>query len=148
MEIPQKKLLSMYRMMVKIRMFESRVSELFTKGLIPGFVHLSSGQEGVIVGTDMALDHDDYLLTSHRCHGDALAKGIETKKLMAELLGRETGTNHGFGGSLHIADYSNSFIGANSIVGAGLPVATGAALAQKLNGLKHVHRDPLWRRLD
>ncbi len=130
--------LKMYRSMLTIRYFEECVAELFAEGEIPGFVHLSIGQEAVSVGMTAPLTNSDYLVTSHRPHGDVLAKGGDAKKVMAELYGKATGTNRGKGGSLHVADFSNGILGANGIVGGGLPLATGLALGQKMAGIESV----------
>ncbi|MBW2144130.1 MAG: thiamine pyrophosphate-dependent dehydrogenase E1 component subunit alpha [Deltaproteobacteria bacterium] len=130
--------LAMYEGMLRIRFFEERVAELFEKGEIPGFIHLSIGQEAVSVVMTAPLTKDDYLVTSHRPHGDVLAKGSSTKKVMAELYGKATGTNKGKGGTLHVADFSNGILGANGIVGGGLPLSTGLALSQKMTGKQAV----------
>jgi len=130
--------LAMYKDMLKIRRFEERVAELFEDGEIPGFVHLSVGQEAVSVGMTAPLTKNDYLVTNHRPHGDVLAKGGDVKKVMAELYGKATGTNKGKGGSLHVADFANGILGANGIVGGGLPLSTGLALSQKMSGEKAV----------
>ncbi len=130
--------LAMYKSMLKIRCFEERVAELFEDGEIPGFVHLSVGQEAVSVGMTAPLTKKDYLVTNHRAHGDVLAKGGNSKKIMAEIYGKATGTNKGKGGSLHLADFDNGILGANGIVGGGLPLSTGLALSQKMLGKKAV----------
>ena len=137
-EISEEKLLWMYRRMVTIRCFEEKASELFYKGEIPGFVHLSLGQEAVPTGTCANLTDQDHITSTHRGHGDIIAKGADVKRMFAELYGRKTGYCKGFGGSMHIADYSIGIIGANGIVGAGLPIATGSALAQKVLGTNSV----------
>jgi len=131
--LSDKQKISIYQRMCQIRKFENRISENFRKGDIPGFVHLSVGQEGVSVGSCAALSEGDCLLTTHRGHGDLLAKGADINLLAAELYGKETGLNKGRGGSLHISDMAHTSIGANGIVGGGLPIAVGAALAQKFN---------------
>ncbi len=125
-------LLLFYQRMCTIRRFELAVSELFAQGQVPGSVHLSIGQEGCAVGACSALAESDYLVTTHRGHGHVIARGVNINRLMAEILGRETGFSRGKAGSLHIADYSHGVIGAMSIVGGGLPVATGAALAAQM----------------
>ena len=137
-EISEEKLLWMYRRMVTIRCFEEKASELFYKGEIPGFVHLSLGQEAVPTGTCANLTDQDHITSTHRGHGDIIAKGADVKRMFAELYGRKTGYCKGFGGSMHICDYSIGIIGANGIVGAGLPIATGAALSIKLRGSDQV----------
>jgi TPP-dependent pyruvate/acetoin dehydrogenase alpha subunit len=115
--------------MARIRAFEGRVARLFKEGEIPGFVHVSIGQEAVAVGVCGALERRDFITTTHRGHGHCLAKGADAAGMMAELFGRATGTCGGKGGSMHIADPRLGILGANGIVGAGLPLAVGAALA-------------------
>ncbi len=122
----------MYRKMVTIRRFEQRAVEQFHAGNIPGGVHAYIGQEAVAVGVCAALRRDDKIVSTHRGHGHTIAKGAELKRMMAELFGRSNGYCHGKGGSMHIADFSVGMLGANGIVGGGLPIATGAALAGKL----------------
>lgn len=122
----------LHREMVRIRRFEERAAELYRDGVIRGFVHLSVGQEAVPVGTVAALRPDDIITSTHRGHGHVLAKGLDLTGAFAELFGRETGTNHGRGGSMHIADPALGIFGANGIVGAGVPIAAGAATASLL----------------
>ncbi|MDW5596539.1 thiamine pyrophosphate-dependent dehydrogenase E1 component subunit alpha [Conexibacter stalactiti] len=118
--------------MARIRAFEERVARAFRDGRIPGFVHVSIGQEAVAAGICGALERRDMITTTHRGHGHCLAKGADAGAMMAELFGRATGTCGGKGGSMHIADPSVGVLGANGIVGAGIPIAVGAALAAKL----------------
>jgi pyruvate dehydrogenase E1 component alpha subunit len=118
--------------MLKIRHFEDRVKVLFAAGELPGFVHLYLGEEAVAVGVCAALNGDDYITSTHRGHGHIIAKGGEMKYMMAELYGKVTGYNKGKGGSQHIAWPGLGILGANGIVSAGLPIATGAALSAKL----------------
>lgn len=113
--------------MVTIREFEESVADLFEDGEIPGFVHLYSGQEAVAVGACAALESDDYITSTHRGHGHCIAKGLEPSRMMAELFGAVDGYCSGKGGSMHIADTETGMLGANGIVGAGAPIATGAA---------------------
>jgi pyruvate dehydrogenase E1 component alpha subunit len=120
--------------MIEIRVFDERVQELYVEGLIPGTVHLSIGQEAVSVGAVAAIGQQDYLTVTYRCHGQALARGVTVDAAFAELMGRKTGSCHGLGGSMHLTDYSRGLIGAFAIVGAGLPVAVGAAMSAKLRG--------------
>ena len=120
--------------MVRIRTFEERVQELYAQGRIPGTVHLSIGQEAVAVGGVAAMAERDLMTVTHRCHGQALARGVEMDRAFAELMGRASGTCLGLGGSMHLTDYSRGLIGAFAIVGAGLPVAVGAAMSAKLRG--------------
>jgi pyruvate dehydrogenase E1 component alpha subunit len=132
MEIPRETLVLMYERMLKIRHFEDRVKDLFAAGEMPGFVHLYLGQEAVAVGACAPLNDDDYITSTHRGHGHIIAKGGDVKLMMAELYGKATGYNKGKGGSMHIADPRLGILGANGIVGAGLPIATGAGLSAKL----------------
>lgn len=120
--------------MARIRAFEERVSRHFRAGDIPGFVHVSIGQEAIAAGVCGVLTEDDKITTTHRGHGHCLAKGADPTNMMAELFGRATGTCRGRGGSMHIADPSKGILGANGIVAAGLPLAVGAALAAKTTG--------------
>jgi 2-oxoisovalerate dehydrogenase E1 component len=121
-----------YRRMALIRVFEERVSELYRDGEIPGFVHLSIGQEATAVGACWPLADTDVITSNHRGHGHCLAKGLAPEPMMAELLARATGTNGGLGGSMHIADPGLGIFGANGIVAAGVPIAAGAAVAARL----------------
>jgi len=130
-DIPKETLLLMYEQMLKIRHFENRVKDLFAGGELPGFVHLYLGEEAVASGACAALQDGDYITSTHRGHGHIIAKGGEMKYMMAELFGKATGYNKGKGGSMHIACPELGVLGANGIVGAGIPLATGAALAAK-----------------
>ncbi len=124
-------LAEMYRRMVLIRSFEQKVNELFLKGIMPGTIHLSLGQEATTVGACLALQPDDVITLTHRGHGQALAKGVTARALMAELFGKETGCCKGKGGSLHVGDISMGALPAIAIVGASSPIATGMAFAFK-----------------
>jgi acetoin:2,6-dichlorophenolindophenol oxidoreductase subunit alpha len=119
--------LEMLRSMLRIRRFEERLAQLFKRGKLPGFVHLYIGEEAVAVGVCSALRAEDRITSTHRGHGHLLAKGARADRMMAELFGRATGYCHGKGGSMHIADFGIGIIGANGIVGGGIPIATGAA---------------------
>lgn len=130
--------LEMYRRMMLIRTFEDQAEKCHAKGEIPGSLHTATGQEGEIVGSCMALRHDDYMVGNHRSHGHPIAKGASIKPLMAELFGRKTGVCGGKGGSMHLADFSVGSLGETSIVGSGVPVAAGAALGAKLMGSDRV----------
>lgn len=121
--------------MLLINKFEEAALELFDRGLVHGTMHLCIGEEAVGAGTGAALKTDDYLLATHRCHGQSIGKGVDLKAMMAELLGRATGTNHGKGGSMHICDFDKGLLGANGIVGGNGPIACGAALTIKM---KHI----------
>lgn len=135
---PPRPLLELYRSMALVRAFETRVAALYRDGDIPGFVHTSLGQEAVAVGVCSALGEQDYLTTTHRGHGHVLAKGADVRGMMAELFGRSDGLCRGKGGSMHVADPAVGILGANAIVGAGIPIATGAGLTSKLLGLGRV----------
>ncbi len=130
-EIPKDKLLWMYEMMVRIRYNEERAAEYFAAGKIPGFVHLYAGEEAVAVGVIANLRPGDYITSTHRGHGHFIAKGGDLKGMWAELLGKRTGVCKGKGGSMHIAEILIGELGANGIVGGGIPHAVGAALACK-----------------
>ena len=125
------KLLRAYRMMKTIREFEERVHVEFATGDLPGFVHLYAGEEAAGTGIMMHLHQEDYISSTHRGHGHCIAKGVDVKGMVAELYGRSSGTCHGKGGSMHIADLDMGMMGANGILGAGAPLACGAALASK-----------------
>jgi pyruvate dehydrogenase E1 component alpha subunit len=118
--------------MLRIRVFETQAEELQKSGEIPGVLHTSVGQEGTAVGACMALRSDDYMVGTHRSHGHPIAKGAKLGPLMAELFGKKTGVCQGKGGSMHLSDFSVGSLGETSIVGSGLPVATGAALGAKM----------------
>jgi acetoin:2,6-dichlorophenolindophenol oxidoreductase subunit alpha len=126
--------LHVYRQMVRIRLFEEQVNELYTRALMPGLAHLYSGEEAVAVGICEALHLDDYITSTHRGHGHCLAKGASPDRMFAELLGKEAGYCRGKGGSMHIADPATGNLGANAIVGGSVGIATGAAFAAKRLG--------------
>jgi 2-oxoisovalerate dehydrogenase E1 component len=125
-------LIEMHRRMLVIRGFEERVAALYRDGEVPGFVHLSTGQEAAAVGACWPLGRDDIITSTHRGHGHCLAKGLAPLPMFAELMAKEQGTNRGRGGSMHIADPNIGIFGANGIVAAGLPIAVGAATAAQL----------------
>jgi pyruvate dehydrogenase E1 component alpha subunit len=127
-----------YRQMVKIRLFEERVNELYRSAKMPGLAHLYSGEEAVAVGICEALRQDDYITSTHRGHGHCLAKGAAVDRMFAELLGKEPGYCRGKGGSMHIADHENGNLGANAIVGGSTGIATGAAMSAKKRGSDQV----------
>ncbi len=127
-------LLDIYRKMVAVRVFEETAAELFLKGQLPGFLHSYIGEEAVAAGVCAHLTPQDMITSTHRGHGHAVAKGARLDMMMAELFAKETGYCHGKGGSMHIADLDLGILGANGIVGAGVPIATGAGLAQKMRG--------------
>jgi 2-oxoisovalerate dehydrogenase E1 component len=130
--VPRDDLVEMQRQMLLIRGFEERVADLYRDGLIPGFVHLSIGQEASAVGACWALRRQDVITSTHRGHGHCLAKGLDPQGMFAELMAKDEGTNRGRGGSMHIADPRLGIFGANGIVAAGLPIANGAAAAAQL----------------
>lgn len=138
MELSQDKLLETWRMMVLIRKFEERVSVAYAAGKIPGFIHLSIGQEAIAAGTCCVLKPDDYIYVTHRGHGQCLAKGADIRLMMAEIFGKETGYCKGRGGSMHIAAFDKGVLGANGIVGGSFPLALGAGLAIQMRGGKQV----------
>jgi acetoin:2,6-dichlorophenolindophenol oxidoreductase subunit alpha len=121
----------MYQKMLEIRKFEDRVHELFTTGILPGFVHLYAGEEAVAVGVCAHLTDKDSITSTHRGHGHCIAKGCDLNGMMAEIYGKVTGLCKGKGGSMHIADLDKGMLGANGIVGGGFPLAAGAALTAK-----------------
>ena len=125
-------LLELYRKMLLVRAFEEKAGELFQQNLIPGFIHLSIGQEASSVGTCSVLRADDYVASTHRGHGHMIAKGADPKLMFAELLGKATGYCKGKGGSMHIADFSLGILGANGVVAGGFPIIVGAGLSIKL----------------
>ncbi len=133
-----KVLLGLYRTMCRIRAFETRVQELFAANRIPGFVHLSIGEEAVPTGISSVLRPEDYITSTHRGHGHVLAKGADPKRMMAELFGKKTGYCKGKGGSMHIADFSRGVLGANGVVAGGFPIAVGAGLSCKLRGTQQL----------
>jgi len=121
--------------MWKIRRFEEAVDDLFSRGLMHGTMHLSIGQEGSATGACLSLRRDDAITSTHRGHGHCIAKGASLERMMAELLGKESGYCRGRGGSMHIADTATGNLGANGIVAGGIPIAAGAALAFRMQGL-------------
>ena len=132
--LPTERLRAMLATMLLIRAFEEKAEELYGLGRVHGTMHLSIGQEAVAVGVCEALRPDDYILSTHRGHGHCLAKGADVRRMMAEFLGKETGYCRGRGGSMHIADVEGGNLGANGIVGGGLPIATGVGLSIQVRG--------------
>jgi TPP-dependent pyruvate/acetoin dehydrogenase alpha subunit len=120
-----------FREMLLIRRFEEKVEERFRAGELPGFLHVAIGQEAVAVGVCRALEDGDVIASTHRAHGHTLAKGTHPNEVMAELYGKVEGCSHGYGGSMHLYDVERGNLGANAVVGGGLPAITGAALAFK-----------------
>lgn len=127
-------LIELYRRMVRIREAERSCGALFAEGVIPGFIHLSDGQEAVSVGVMAALRRDDTIASTHRGHGHAIAKGLSLDGFFRELMGKADGACKGRGGSMHVADLSVGMLGANGIVGGGIAIALGSGMAQKLRG--------------
>src|SRR6185437_3972194 len=131
-------LLQLYRSMLRIRRFEERATELFKAGTVKGTAHSYAGEEAIAAGACLDLTADDFIGSYHRGHGHCIAKGARLDRMMAELMGRETGYCRGLGGSMHIADPELNILGANGIVGASMPIGVGAALAAKLRGTRQV----------
>lgn len=129
-------LLKIYERMLLVRGFEESVNALFKEGALHGTAHLCIGEEAAVIGTGFALAEEDYLLATHRGHGQAMGKPLDVNAMMAEMLGKACGTNGGRGGSMHIADLDKHMLGANGIVGANAPIACGAGLSIKMRGEK------------
>src|SRR4051812_47120069 len=121
--------------MLLIRRFEEKVEERFRAGELPGFLHVAIGQEAVAVGVCQAMEEGDVFASTHRAHGHTLARGTPANAVMAELYGKMEGCSHGYGGSMQLYDVDRGNLGANAVVGGGLPANTGAALAFNLRGL-------------
>jgi len=130
--------LDVYSRMMRIRLFEEQVNNLYTSAKMPGLAHLYIGEEAVAVGVCAALRDDDYITSTHRGHGHCLAKGASVDRMFAELLGKEAGYCRGKGGSMHIAEQEKGNLGANAIVGGSAGIATGAALSAKKRGTDQV----------
>ncbi len=131
-------LLEMFRKAYTIRRFELKCVELYREGFIRGYFHPYLGEEATAVGSIAAIEGDDYIVSTHRGHGHCICKGGDLKLMMAEIMGRETGYCKGRGGSMHIANLDDNNLGANGIVGGGIPIATGAALATKIKGGRQI----------
>ena len=136
--VSQEKLCWAYERMVLIRTFEDKIHQLIPQHRLPGFAHLSAGQEAVPVGVCAHLDDKDFITSTHRGHGHCIAKGVDVGAMMAELYGKSTGTSKGKGGSFHMGDLNRGMLGTNGIVGAGLPLACGPALVAKVKGTRQV----------
>jgi acetoin:2,6-dichlorophenolindophenol oxidoreductase subunit alpha len=130
-EVSPELLREFFREMLLIRRFEEKVEERFRAGELPGFLHVAIGQEAVAVGVCRALEEGDVIASTHRAHGHTLAKGTHPNEVMAELYGKIEGCSHGYGGSMHLYDVERGNLGANAVVGGGLPAVNGAALAFK-----------------
>ena len=131
-------LLDAYRIMTTIRQFEERLHVEFATGEIPGFVHLYAGEEAIAAGVVAHLNVDDYIASTHRGHGHAIAKGCDVTAMMAEIYGKDSGLCRGKGGSMHIADVDKGMLGANGIVGAAPPLICGVGLSAKIRGTNQV----------
>src|ERR687898_2046497 len=129
--LSDERLHELYREMLLIRRFEEKVEERFRAGELPGFLHVAIGQEAVATGVCAALEADDVIASTHRAHGHTIAKGTPVNAVMAELYGKKEGCSGGFGGSMHLYDVERGNLGANAVVGGGLPAIAGAALAFK-----------------
>jgi pyruvate dehydrogenase E1 component alpha subunit len=138
MALTNDELVEIYRRMLRIRYFDEAACEQQRQERIPAALHTSTGQEAAVVGACMALRADDYLTGNHRSHGHPIAKGAELPPLMAELFGKRTGVCKGRGGSMHLADFAVGSLGESGIVGAGIPVATGAGLSAQVRGSHQV----------
>jgi acetoin:2,6-dichlorophenolindophenol oxidoreductase subunit alpha len=136
--LPRKQLIDFLGEMLLIRRFEEKVTERFRAGELAGFLHACIGQEAVAVGVCRALEDGDVIASTHRAHGHVLANGTPAREVMAELYGKTEGCSHGFGGSMHLYDVERGNMGANAVVGGGLPATVGAALAFKLRGQARV----------
>ncbi|MES1246167.1 MAG: thiamine pyrophosphate-dependent dehydrogenase E1 component subunit alpha [Actinomycetota bacterium] len=132
--LPKGDLKDVLREMLLIRRFEEKVEERFRAGELPGFLHVAIGQEASAVGVCRALEDGDIIASTHRAHGHTLAKGTHPNELMAELYGKTEGCSHGYGGSMHLYDVQHGNMGANAVIGGGLPHVTGAALAFQMRG--------------
>jgi acetoin:2,6-dichlorophenolindophenol oxidoreductase subunit alpha len=137
-DVTKEQVLEAYRTMRTIREFEERLHREFATGDIPGFVHLYAGEEAIAAGVIGHLTQDDYVASTHRGHGHAIAKGCDVKGMMAEIYGKRTGICHGKGGSMHIADIDQGMLGANGIVGGGPPLVCGVGLTAKVKGTDQV----------
>ncbi len=138
MKIEKEILIKFYTTMVKIRLFEERIVDLYARGLVPGLAHLYIGEEAVAAGVCAGLRQEDYITSTHRGHGHVIAKGADLKPMMAELFGKKTGYCKGKGGSMHIADIEIGILGANGIAGGGLPIAVGSGMSAKWRGTDQV----------
>lgn len=137
-ELSKEKLADMYMKMNQIRTFEEKVAYFFSRGMIHGTTHLYAGEEAVAVGVLSAMEEQDLITSTHRGHGHCISKGIDLKRMMAELLGKEVGYCKGKGGSMHIADLSRGNLGANGVVGGGISIAVGAGLTTVLKKIDRV----------
>lgn len=137
-QLKDEEFVSLLREMWRIRLFEEELESLYQAGEIHGTMHLCIGQEATAVGSGYLLETADWMMSTHRNHGHSLAKGTDMRGMLAEILGRKTGTNQGKGGSMHITDVSVGNLGSNGIVGGNYPLATGAALSAQMSGSRQV----------
>ena len=137
-KLSKKDFINMYKKMVEIRKFEEATIKLYKDGIMLGLAHSYIGEEAIAVGVCANLTESDFATSTHRGHGHLIAQGADLKKMMAEVLGKETGYCKGKGGSMHIADFSKGILGANGIVGAGIPIATGSGYSAKIRGTDQV----------
>ena len=136
--LPDERLRELFREMLLIRRFEEKVEERIRAGELPGFLHVAIGQEAIASGVCAALEGDDVISSTHRAHAHTIAKGTPVDAIMAEMYGKREGCSHGYGGSMHLYDVARGNMGANAVVGGGLPQMAGAALAFKLRGEQRV----------
>ena len=134
----KEQLMSFYETMIRIRRFEEETFEFYKKGLMAGLAHLYLGEEAIATGVCAALNEEDYIGSTHRGHGHLVARGADTDRMMAEILGKKTGYSNGKGGSMHIMAMDKGILGANGIVGGEIPIATGAAYSAKYRGTNQV----------
>ncbi len=134
MKLSPQRLLELYRQMLTIRCFEQKVVDCHKKGLVQGAAHSYTGMEAVAVGICAAMRDDDYVTSTHRGHGHCIARGLDVRRMLAEIFGRATGYCKGKGGSMHLADMDRGMLGADGIVGGGIPIAAGAALGCRVLG--------------
>ncbi|MFW6338489.1 MAG: thiamine pyrophosphate-dependent dehydrogenase E1 component subunit alpha [Alkalispirochaetaceae bacterium] len=133
-DLSKEQLREMYTQMLLTRAFEEKVAYFFSRGMVHGTTHLYVGEEATAIGAIANFENDEWMTSTHRGHGHTIAKGLDVNRMMAELLGKESGYCKGKGGSMHISDITMGHLGANGIVGGGIPIATGAALTVKLRG--------------
>jgi pyruvate dehydrogenase E1 component alpha subunit len=138
MEIPREKLAEMYEKMCLTRYFEETAARLFTQGKVHGTAHFCIGEEATGIGVCTALEPQDLIYATHRGHGQSIGKGMDVKRMMAEFLGKSTGVCRGKGGCMHIAEVAAGNLGANGVVGGGIPIAVGSALALRMQGLERI----------
>lgn len=134
----KEQLMSFYETMIRIRRFEEETFEFYKKGLMAGLAHLYLGEEAIATGVCAALNEEDYIGSTHRGHGHLVARGADTDRMMAEILGKKSGYSNGKGGSMHIMAMDKGILGANGIVGGEIPIATGAAYSAKYRGTDQV----------